>query len=104
MKSPDRELRRLTDAWHDGTISPEDGMRLEQRLCADDSGRRYFFEIAEIETSMTEAASILPSAIPVIKTASQGIWWKMATVFWADLPFHRFHPRRFLYNAPNAYP
>ena len=81
MKNPDSELRRLTDAWHDGTITPEDGMRLEKRLGEDESAREYFFEIAGIEASMAEAAAGLPTGIPVLKTTSRGLWWKMAAVF-----------------------
>jgi hypothetical protein len=81
MKNPSSELRRLTDAWHNGTISPEDGMRLEQRLAADESARQYFFEIAGIEASMAEAASLLPRQVPSVRSEIRGIWWKTAAVF-----------------------
>ena len=81
MKSPNLELRRLTDAWHEGTISPEDGMRLEQRLAADDSARTYFFEIAEIEAAMAAAASDLPLTIPAHSLARRTNWQAMAAVF-----------------------
>jgi hypothetical protein len=85
MKTPDSELRRLTDAWHDGTITPEDGMRLERRLAEDDAARDYFFEIAGIEASMAEAAAGLPQESPFLSTAGHGIWWKMAAVFLVGL-------------------
>ena len=66
MKTPNSELRRLTDAWHDGTITPEDGMRLEQRLLAEPDARAYFFEISGIESSLAEAAARLPIAEPAL--------------------------------------
>lgn len=82
MTNPDSELRRLTDAWHDGTITPEDGLRLEKRLADDGPAREYFFEIAALESAMPEAAAAaLPGEIPVMQTRSRGLWWKMAAVF-----------------------
>ena len=81
MTSPNPELRRLTDAWHDGTISPEDGMRLEQRLAADNSAREYFFEVAEIEAAMATAAAGLPREIPAPSLPRRTDWRAMAAVF-----------------------
>jgi ferric-dicitrate binding protein FerR (iron transport regulator) len=81
MKTPDHELRRLTDAWHDGTISPEDGLRLEKRLATDETARSYFFEIAAIEAAMAAAAAELPDQLPAPEIRSRGLWWKMAAVF-----------------------
>lgn len=82
MKAPDSELRRLTDAWHDGTISRSDAMRLEERLLADAGARNYFFEISELEGGLAEAAALLPpvAAKPPPQSAT-GSWWKMAAVF-----------------------
>ncbi len=81
MKNPDSELRRLTDAWHDGTITPEGGMRLEKRLADDDSAREYFFEIAGLEAAMAAAAAGLPAEFAVLPHEARGLWWKMAAVF-----------------------
>ncbi len=81
MKTPNSELRRLTDAWHDGTITPEDGMRLEQRLLAEPDARAYFFEISGIESSLAEAAARLPIAEPALACKPRSQWWRMAAVF-----------------------
>lgn len=83
MNSPDIEIRRLTDAWHDGTISPEDGLRLERRILGESKAREYFFGIAEIEASMAEAARSLPREIPARPFAwrDKGQKWGMAAVF-----------------------
>jgi hypothetical protein len=87
MKSPDSEMRRLTDAWHDGTISPEEGMRLERRITTESHARDYFFGIAEIEAAMAEAALSLPREIPdhAFARRSNGRKWGMAAVFVAGL-------------------
>lgn len=81
MNHPDKELRRLTDTWHDGTISPEDGLRLEKRLSEDESARAYFFEIAEIEAALPEAASGLSREIPKMAKKSSSHWLKLAAMF-----------------------
>ena len=81
MKTPNSELRRLTDAWHDGTITPEDGMRLERRLLAEPDARAFFFEISGIESSLAEAAARLPFAEPTVRFEPRSQWWRMAAVF-----------------------
>ncbi|MFD0893071.1 FecR domain-containing protein [Luteolibacter ambystomatis] len=82
MKAPDSELRRLTDAWHDGTISRGDALRLEERLLADTAARDYFFEISELEGGLAEAAAMLPPiAAKPRPQSTTGSWWKMAAVF-----------------------
>lgn len=87
MKPPDLEMRRLTDAWHDGTISPEEGVRLERRITTENNARDYFFGIAEIEASMAEAALLLPREIPdhALARRTTGRKWGMAAVFVAGL-------------------
>ncbi|BCU76504.1 hypothetical protein [Luteolibacter sp. LG18] len=80
MKAPDSELRRLTDAWHDGTISRADAGRLEERLLADAGARDYFFEISELEAALPEAAGLLPAVAAPPRRTMDG-WWKMAAVF-----------------------
>lgn len=81
MKNPDTNLRRLTDAWHDGTISPEDALRLERRLLTDDTAVEYFLDIAEIEAEMAGAASKLPRAVPTLRPLRSAPRWSMAAVF-----------------------
>ncbi|MGC4013387.1 MAG: FecR domain-containing protein [Luteolibacter sp.] len=81
MKAPDSELRRLTDAWHDGTISRGDALLLEERLLADPAARDYFFEISELEGSLPEAVGLLPAAPAVVPRRAGGQWWKMAAMF-----------------------
>lgn len=56
MNTPDKELRRLVDGWYDGTLSPEDGARLEQRLQNDSAAKNYFLQIAEQEAALPYAA------------------------------------------------
>lgn len=81
MKTPDYELRRLTDAWHDGTITPEDGLRLEQRLAAEKEARDYFFEITAIESSLATAAAALTDQRVRPAPRPLGEWGKMAAMF-----------------------
>lgn len=86
MKTPDRELRRLTDAWHDGTILPEDALCLEKRLLEDAAARDYFFGISAIEGTLPAVAGKPPTihAIPA-RAKPTGFfptrWWKVAAVF-----------------------
>ncbi|MCW1924323.1 FecR family protein [Luteolibacter arcticus] len=84
MTSPDRELRRLIDAWHDGTITPEDALRLESRLTAEGPAREYLFDIAEIEAALPAAAArLMDPVIPIVpRRASR---WQFAAVFVAGL-------------------
>lgn len=85
MKQPDSELKRLTNAWHDGTIAPEDALRLERRLLGDDAASEYFFEMAGIEAALPEAAArTAPVAIP-FKPRSRAVWWAAAAAFVAGL-------------------
>src|SRR6478735_1227829 len=83
MKTPDRELRRLVDAWHDGTISREDGLRLEQRLELDPEAMRYWFEISEIEAALPSAATGLE--IHAVESSPRRFaaapWLRIAAVF-----------------------
>jgi hypothetical protein len=81
MNTPDPELRRLTDAWHDGTITPEQALRLEQRLLNDAAARDYFFSITEIEAAMAGAMARLPQDLPVARHPVWHRWWRMAAVF-----------------------
>jgi hypothetical protein len=74
MKTPDRELRRLVDAWHDGTISREDGLRLEQRLEDDPAAARYWLEISAIEAALP---AVLPDVSPA--TARRPTWRLLET-------------------------
>jgi hypothetical protein len=80
MKPPDKELRRVTDAWHDGTISAEDALRLEQRLRDDGFARQYFFEISEIEASLSQLDPLAVVPAEIIRVRFGG-WWKWAAVF-----------------------
>jgi len=81
MNTPDSELRRLTDAWHDGTITPAEGLRLEERLRDDEQARRYFFETAEIEATLPEtAADILAPPAESSPRRSRTLW-RMAAAF-----------------------
>jgi hypothetical protein len=81
MKAPDSELRRLTDAWHDGTISPADAARLEERLLNDPAARDYYLEISALEGNLPDAASASPAteAMPLRRPAPS--WWKAAAIF-----------------------
>src|SRR6478609_5634939 len=83
MKSPDRELRRLVDAWHDGTISREDGLRLEQRLELDPDAMRYWLEISEIEAALPSAAAGM-NLHPTVASRpgfAAAPWLRIAAVF-----------------------
>lgn len=83
MKTPDKELRRLVDAWHDGTISPEDGLRLEQRLGTDPDAARYWLEISAIEAALPGAAAGISEGFtaPPVGKFSLTPWLKIAAVF-----------------------
>ncbi len=83
MKTPDRELRRLVDAWHDGTISREDGLRLEQRLELDPEAMRYLLEISEIEAALPSAAAGLEihAVEPSRPRFTAALWLRIAAVF-----------------------
>jgi ferric-dicitrate binding protein FerR (iron transport regulator) len=87
MKTPDSRLRRLVDAWHDGTITSEDGLHLQQRLRDDETARRYFFEIAELEAGLPIAAADLPQATtqPAAQPTGPASHWRWAAVFVAGL-------------------
>ena len=81
MNTPDSELRRLTDAWHDGTITPEQALRLEQRLLADAADRDYFFDITAIDVAMAGALAQLPQKAPVVRRTVLHSLWRIAAVF-----------------------
>lgn len=86
MKAPDRELRHLVDAWHDATITPAECQRLEERLSSDREARRYFFEIAAIESSLAPAAAASLSDVPLPSaTRSRSGWWRVAVIFFFGL-------------------
>jgi predicted anti-sigma-YlaC factor YlaD len=81
MKAPDSELRRLTDAWHDGTISPADAARLEERLLNDPAARDYYLEISALEGNLPDAASASHATSPARTIVVEGRGY--------------LHPRRF---------
>lgn len=86
MKVPDQELRRLVDAWHDGTISREDGARLETRLEREPEASRYFLEIAEIEAALPKAASALgerPANVTSVSFRKTLVGWLRAAATFA---------------------
>ena len=80
MSSPYLKLRRLTDDWHDGTISPENVLQLERCLLNDPAARQYFFSISELEAALPAAASHM-SAPAASRSRSAFPWWRMAAVF-----------------------
>lgn len=83
MKAPDRELRRLVDAWHDGTISREDGLRLEMRMETDPEAIRYWLEISEIEAALPSATAGLEiqAVEPSPRRFAAAPWLRIAAVF-----------------------
>ena len=72
--APDRELRRLVDAWHDGTISRDDAAALEGRIAADEEAARYFFEISHLEAALPGAAADLFDGAAVIPLPVSRRW------------------------------
>ncbi len=86
MKTPDPELRQLVEAWHDDSITPEEILRLEQRLAEEEEARDYLFDIVEIEAALPVAAARnrqKSMSLPR-RFASMG-WAKLAAMFLAGL-------------------
>ncbi|MGA0845257.1 MAG: hypothetical protein ACO3RV_01850 [Luteolibacter sp.] len=52
---PDGKLRSWVDAWHRGSITAEEGLKLEQRLMADPAAMEYLFEMAALEAALPTA-------------------------------------------------
>jgi hypothetical protein len=84
MSTPNSELRSLTDKWHDGRISHEEALHLEECLLASSEDREYFFQISELEAALPSAPMNLPdSSSPLTIPTKLKVfpWWQAAALF-----------------------